>query len=92
MDIIEIIKKFKNNKILVLGDTILDKYLFSSVDRISPEAPVPVAHVEKETNVLGGAANVAHNAKTLGTKVIYFSAIGDDKGAREVIKQFQKKT
>ena len=58
----EIIKKFKDQKIAVFGDLILDKYIYGDVNRISPEAPVPIVKVLKEKIVPGGAANVARNA------------------------------
>ena len=53
-------------RILVAGDVMLDKYYYSEVTRISPEAPVPIAHVRSEMETLGGAANVAHNLARLG--------------------------
>ena len=55
------IEKFKNIKVLVLGDVMIDAYLFGKVERISPEAPVPVVAVTRKENRLGGAANVAVN-------------------------------
>jgi D-beta-D-heptose 7-phosphate kinase / D-beta-D-heptose 1-phosphate adenosyltransferase len=66
------------NKILVVGDIILDEYLGGSIDRISPEAPVPVVHVKETSYRLGGAANVASNLKALGCEVILLGIIGDD--------------
>ncbi|MGD1076452.1 MAG: hypothetical protein ABR903_10315, partial [Thermodesulfovibrionales bacterium] len=62
------LKKFKNGKILVIGDLILDRYIWGKVSRISPEAPVPVVEVTDDNFVLGGAANVAHNIIALGGK------------------------
>ena len=62
----ELLTKFKNKRIAVVGDVMVDKYLWGSVGRISPEAPVPIVEVEKETERLGGAANVANNVKSLG--------------------------
>ena len=55
----KIINDFKNKKILVLGDLMLDKYIWGNVSRISPEAPVPVVEVKKDTRCLGGAGNVS---------------------------------
>ncbi len=72
------IKRFKNIRILVVGDIILDKYIWGNVSRISPEAPVPVVEVENETITLGGAANVVHNLATLGAKPILCGVIGAD--------------
>jgi D-beta-D-heptose 7-phosphate kinase / D-beta-D-heptose 1-phosphate adenosyltransferase len=66
------------NKILVIGDVVLDKYYYGEVKRISPEAPVPVTKVSEEKNTLGGAANVAHNLSKLGLKVILGGITGQD--------------
>lgn len=70
----------KNQKpnILVIGDLMIDHYLWGSCDRISPEAPVQVLNVKKETTVLGGAGNVINNLNALGAKVDVISVIGDD--------------
>jgi len=74
----EIINKFKNQKIAVIGDLILDKYIYGEVDRISPEAPVPIVRVLKEKYVPGGAANVAANISTLGGDPFLFGTVGKD--------------
>ncbi|MCK5050735.1 MAG: D-glycero-beta-D-manno-heptose-7-phosphate kinase [Candidatus Cloacimonetes bacterium] len=74
----EILKKFKNQKIAVIGDLILDKYIYGEVDRISPEAPVPIVRVLKEKYVPGGAANVAANISTLGGNAYLFGIVGND--------------
>ncbi len=74
----EIIKKFKNQKIAVIGDLILDKYIYGEVDRISPEAPVPIVRVLREKYVPGGAANVAANISTLGGNPFLFGIVGND--------------
>ncbi len=76
-----IIKKFRRSKVMILGDIMLDRYLWGSVERISPEAPVPVVHIQKETNNLGGAANVAANAHALGAKPLLIGVVGDDQNA-----------
>lgn len=76
---------FKDQKILVIGDVMIDSYLMGKVDRISPEAPVPVVAVEKRENRLGGAANVALNLKSLGAKPVLCSVIGDDHKANEFV-------
>jgi len=72
------INNFRNKKILVIGDIILDRYICGNVSRISPEAPVPIVDVEEKTETLGGAANVAHNLVTLGAKAILCGIIGAD--------------
>ena len=67
-----------NCKVLVVGDVMLDKYYFGEVTRISPEAPVPIAHVTKIKETLGGAANVAHNLALLGCQTSIIGQIGRD--------------
>ena len=57
---------FSNSKILIVGDVMLDKYYFGKVDRISPEAPVPIVNIQKEESRVGGASNVANNIVSLG--------------------------
>jgi len=81
-----IVSKFKGKKILVLGDVMLDQYIWGEVSRISPEAPVPVVEVKKVSYHLGGAANVAMNIASLGGKVYLVGVVGDDQEA-EWIKQ-----
>ena len=63
--------------ILVVGDVMIDAYLWGKVERISPEAPVPIVHIQKKENRLGGAANVALNVNSLGAKAIMCSVVGD---------------
>ena len=80
------IEKFKNTKVLVLGDVMIDAYLFGKVERISPEAPVPVVAVTHKENRLGGAANVAVNLVALGAKPILCSVVGNDAEAKDLIE------
>jgi rfaE bifunctional protein kinase chain/domain len=68
-------------RVLVVGDVMLDRYWHGSVDRISPEAPVPVVRVSREEERLGGAANVALNVKTLGSRVTLLTVVGTDSAA-----------
>ena len=63
--LINFINKFPQQRIMVVGDVMLDRYIVGNVSRISPEAPIPVIEVEKEFNNLGGAANVASNISSL---------------------------
>ena len=70
--------------ILVIGDLMIDHYLWGNCDRISPEAPVQVVNVDKETTVLGGAGNVVNNLVSLGSKVSVMSVVGDDDVAIEL--------
>jgi D-glycero-beta-D-manno-heptose-7-phosphate kinase len=74
----EIFDNFKNQRIAVIGDMMLDRYMWGSVQRISPEAPVPVVEVTSETTKLGGAANVANNILSLGAQAIPIGVVGDD--------------
>ncbi|MFZ0501172.1 MAG: D-glycero-beta-D-manno-heptose-7-phosphate kinase [Steroidobacteraceae bacterium] len=71
-------------RVLVVGDAMLDRYLFGEVERISPEAPVPVVRVTREEHRLGGAANVALNVKALGPGVMLITVVGDDEPARKL--------
>ena len=74
--------RFQALNIVIIGDIMIDRYLHGSVDRISPEAPVPVVHLSSEENRLGGAANVALNVQALGATPFLFSAIGDDENGK----------
>ena len=75
-----------NSKILVIGDLMLDCYLYGNSDRISPEAPVPVIDVEKREYRLGGAANVALNLKSLGACPILCATVGNDRNG-DIVKE-----
>ncbi len=74
----------KEVNICVIGDLMIDHYLWGSCDRISPEAPVQVVDVKKETTLLGGAGNVVNNLVSLGANVVVLSVIGDDEAGREL--------
>ena len=86
----KLIENFKNIKIAVIGDLMLDEYIIGKVDRISPEAPVPVVKVTEEKFVLGGAANVINNLAALGANVYCGGLVGKDKNAEKLIKAFPK--
>ena len=75
---------FSQAKIFVIGDIILDEYVWGDVSRISPEAPVPVVAVTRETKMLGGAANVIHNLATLGASPVLCGVIGEDRAGHEI--------
>lgn len=77
-------------RILVLGDVMIDSYLWGKTDRISPEAPVPILSVEKREKRLGGAANVAKNLRALGVEAIVVSVIGSDLDGQEMLNLFEK--
>ena len=74
----------QNSRVLVVGDVMLDRYWFGEVNRISPEAPVPVVRVEKREERLGGAANVARNAAALGVSVGLLGVVGQDEAGNSV--------
>jgi len=76
--------------ILVIGDLMIDNYLWGECTRVSPEAPVQIINVKKETKVLGGGGNVAHNLKTLGANVEVLSVIGGCAISNELKKIFKK--
>ena len=69
-------------RVLVVGDAMLDRYWFGAVERISPEAPVPVVRVDREEERLGGAANVALNVQSLGARATLLTVVGEDEAAR----------
>lgn len=81
----EIIGKFSRQNILVLGDVMLDRYIYGTVQRISPEAPVPVVLVSGEKNMPGGAANVARNVRALGARAAISGVYGADQAGRELV-------
>jgi rfaE bifunctional protein kinase chain/domain len=81
----KLFKSFNSQKVLIIGDVMIDAYLWGKVDRISPEAPVPVVVVNRRESRLGGAANVALNIQSLGAKPILCSVVGDDNKGQEFI-------
>ena len=85
-----IINKFPRTNILVLGDLVLDEYIWGDVERISPEAPVPVVWARQRSYALGGAANVANNIRSLGGRVCLCGILGRDKNAEIFISQLSK--
>ena len=86
----KIIKSFSKANILVVGDLILDEYIWGDVERISPEAPVPVVWAKRRTFVPGGAANVANNLRTLGAKVSIAGVVGDDQNRKIMLAYLRK--
>ena len=77
----QLLKKIANTRALVVGDVMLDRYWYGEVDRISPEAPVPVVAVARADERPGGAANVARNVRALGARCQLLSITGDDREA-----------
>ncbi len=91
MNIKKYVSGFKGLKILVIGDVMIDSYLIGSVNRISPEAPVPIVNVKTREKRLGGAANVALNLKELGATPIICSIIGNDNEGTDLINLLKEK-
>jgi len=90
MSVHHLIESFANLKILIIGDAMVDAYYFGNVERISPEAPVPIISVSKKNYRPGGAANVALNIKSMGAKAILCSVVGDDIEGQELINLINK--
>jgi rfaE bifunctional protein kinase chain/domain len=84
-----IFEDFAKLHVVVVGDVMLDNYRWGDVERISPEAPVPIVTIRKSESRLGGAANVALNCKALGARVTVASVIGDDDDGRLLLQQLQ---
>ena len=88
----EITEGYKKTKVIVAGDLILDKFMYGSVSRISPEAPVPVVLVQQEEHMLGGAGNVAQNIKTLGGIPFIIATVGRDSDGvilQDILKEWE---
>ena len=82
--------QLQQTRVMVVGDVMLDRYWYGQVDRISPEAPVPVVHVQREEDRLGGCANVAFNLASLGAQSTLLSVVGTDAAGdrlRELVTQ-----
>lgn len=90
--LIEIIGRFKSKKILVIGDIMLDKYIWGKVSRISPEAPVQIVNVERETYAPGGAANVANNIASLNATTYMAGIIGNDTARDILLKELRRRS
>jgi rfaE bifunctional protein kinase chain/domain len=82
-------KKFEKIKVGVIGDVMLDTYMWGTVDRISPEAPVPIVSLQKKEQRIGGAGNVALNLQSLGTKAYVISITGEDEDGKKLNALFQ---
>jgi len=89
--LLKVLGNFKNKRILVIGDIMLDKYIWGDVSRISPEAPVQVVNVLKETYEAGGAANVANNIAALGGKAFMVGMAGNDEPKKILLEELEKK-
>ena len=85
-DLIPLVEQLKQAQVLCVGDLMLDHYIYGRVERISPEAPVPVLHIEREERTLGGAGNVLRNLHALGAATCFVSVTGTDPAGREVAR------
>jgi len=85
-----LVRRFAEARILVIGDIMVDRFIWGKVSRISPEAPVPVVLVDKETFLFGGAANVVHNIHALGGSVSLCGVVGDDDLGQRILKGLEE--
>ncbi|MGC9977177.1 MAG: PfkB family carbohydrate kinase, partial [Syntrophales bacterium] len=88
---LEIIKNFPASKVLVIGDIMVDHFIWGKVVRISPEAPVPVVEVQSDSLLLGGCANVLNNIFSLGGKVYGAGVIGADSMGKRLLLEFRNR-
>ena len=91
MSIQKIFQSFNDLRVLIVGDVMLDSYIWGTVERVSPEAPVPVVSVRKRDVRLGGAANVALNIQALGAKPILCALIGDDDAGKKLLQTLNER-
>ncbi|HXH05517.1 MAG TPA: PfkB family carbohydrate kinase, partial [Vicinamibacterales bacterium] len=84
------VDRFAGRPVLVVGDAMLDEFVFGDVERISPEAPVPVVRYVRQEIRLGGAANVAHNLRALGARVMLVGLAGDDDAGRRLAGELER--
>ncbi|HWK44789.1 MAG TPA: D-glycero-beta-D-manno-heptose-7-phosphate kinase [Stellaceae bacterium] len=80
----ELVDRLPGARVAVLGDPMLDRYVYGSVDRISPEAPIPIIRANREMAVVGGAGNVVVNLTTLGASAVFLTVLGDDAAGSEI--------
>ncbi|HUA54841.1 MAG TPA: PfkB family carbohydrate kinase, partial [Candidatus Sulfotelmatobacter sp.] len=83
-DLVSAAGRLAEGRVLCIGDLMLDRFVYGQVERVSPEAPIPVVSVERELAMLGGAGNVVRNLVALGVEACFISVIGDDPAGREV--------
>ena len=88
---IEILGNFKKGTVLVIGDLVMDHFIWGKVRRISPEAPVPVVEINSESLMLGGAANVVNNIHSLGGRVLVCGVIGKDDAGKKLVHELKQK-
>src|SRR5947209_3672814 len=78
------VRRLARTSVMVIGDLMLDRYVYGAVDRVSPEAPVPILRVDRETAMPGGAGNVVRNLTALGAAVAFVSVVGDDQAGSDL--------
>ena len=88
--LVEILNNFRKIHLLVVGDLMLDRFIWGEVERLSPEAPVPVLRVCSESSRLGGAANVVHNVRSLGAQVSACGVVGADGAGKTLVADLQR--
>jgi rfaE bifunctional protein kinase chain/domain len=88
--LLPLVEKFRSTHLLVVGDLMLDRFIWGEVERLSPEAPVPVLRVVSENSSLGGAANVIHNVRTLGGRVTACGIVGRDDAGKRIVTALRK--
>jgi D-beta-D-heptose 7-phosphate kinase/D-beta-D-heptose 1-phosphate adenosyltransferase len=89
-ELLALLEKFRSVHLLVIGDLMLDRFIWGEVDRLSPEAPVPVLRVVSENVSLGGAANVIHNVRSLGGRVTACGIVGRDEAGNRIVNALRK--
>ncbi|MFH1146363.1 MAG: D-glycero-beta-D-manno-heptose-7-phosphate kinase [Pseudomonadota bacterium] len=87
----EVVKSFGTIKTIVIGDIMMDQFIWGKVSRISPEAPIPVVDVQKESMMLGGAGNVASNLISLGARVLLCGVVGHDAMGRDIVHELKRR-
>lgn len=87
----QLFEHFNHVNVLVVGDVMIDRYLTGKIDRISPEAPVPIVQLNEKNDRLGGAANVAVNIKALGATPYLCSVVGDDEHGQQIVRLLNEK-
>src|ERR1700733_5168155 len=85
-DLVSIVEGLSKARVLCVGDSMIDHYVRGQVDRISPEAPVPVLQIENEERLLGGAGNVLRNLNALGADCCFVSVVGSDSAGRDLAR------
>ncbi len=82
--LVSLVERFAGNRVLCIGDAMIDRYVCGTVARVSPEAPIPILHTNRETSMLGGAGNVVRNLVALGARPVFVSARGSDAAGEEL--------